>query len=74
VSLTHHHPDCTGRWDQELIAGRLYWRCERCGAIGYHSDGVAEAALRENQLGTTLQRLSDAGEWLRVDDDEDLGW
>ncbi len=74
MSLTHHHPDCTGRWDQELIAGRLYWRCESCRAIGYHADVVAEAAIQENQLGTTLRQLADAGEWLILDAEEDLGW
>jgi hypothetical protein len=71
VSLTHHHPDCAGLWEQGLIAGRLYWRCESCGAIGYHSTDVAEAAIRENQLGVTLRQLSNAGDFLNLSESEE---
>lgn len=35
--------------------------------------GAAEAALREKQIGNTMQRLADAREWLIVDQTEDLG-
>jgi hypothetical protein len=52
----------------------MYWRCEQCTAIADHSVEIAEAALREHQLGTTLQRLADAGDWLRADEEEDLEW
>jgi hypothetical protein len=52
----------------------MYWRCQQCNAIADHSVEIAEGALREHQLGTTLQRLADAGDWLRADEEEDLEW
>jgi hypothetical protein len=69
MTLDHNGRDCCGLWKQQLISGRLYWRCESCGAIGYHSDGVAEAAIQENQLGTTLRQLANAGNQLLLEED-----
>ncbi len=71
VSLHHNRPDCTGLWSQQLIAGRLYWRCESCDAIRYHSTDVAEAAIRENQRGMTLRQLSQAGDFLNLSEREE---
>lgn len=28
MSLEHNHVNCSGRWGQELVGGRLYWRCD----------------------------------------------
>lgn len=74
MSLENNHADCTGRWKQELIASRLYWRCENCLVIAYHSDAVAEAALQENQIDSTLRQLADAGAWLRLNGEEERDW
>ncbi|MDQ3523716.1 MAG: hypothetical protein M3451_01520 [Chloroflexota bacterium] len=74
MKLQHTHPTCTGRWHQQSSSRWMYWRCEQCNAIADHSVEIAEAALREHQLGTTLQRLADAGDWLRANEEEDLEW
>jgi hypothetical protein len=41
VSLEHDRPGCGGRWDQELIAGQVYVRCESCHAV--HPGGSIDA-------------------------------
>ena len=72
--LSHKDPHCTGLWDQNISSSEwMYWECGQCGAIADHSVEVSEAALREKQIGTTMQRLADAGEWLILDQAEDLG-
>lgn len=71
--MEHKDADCTGLWSQRTSGEWMYWECGGCGAIADHSVEVAEAALREKQIGTTMQRLADAGEWLIVDQTEDLG-
>jgi hypothetical protein len=74
VSLHHNQPNYSGRWEPAWVGDQLYWRCERCLGIGHHSDATARAALQENKLGMALQQLADAGEWLILDAEEDLGW
>lgn len=71
MNLEHNRPHCTGRWGQELVAGLFYWRCQDCQAIACHCDAVAEAALRENQLGVTLRQLSNAGDYLNLSESEE---
>jgi hypothetical protein len=71
MSLEHNERDCCGLWQQQLISGRLYWRCEHCEAVAWHSDAVAEAAIRENQLGGTLRQLSHAGDYLKLSASEE---
>jgi hypothetical protein len=70
MSLEHKERDCCGLWKQQLISGRLYWRCQDCQAIAYHSDVVAEAAIRENQL-VTHRQLSNAGDYLNLSESEE---
>jgi len=71
MTLDHNDRDCCGLWKQQLISGRLYWRCQDCRAIAYHCDTVAEAAIRENQLGVTLRQLSNAGDYLNLSESEE---
>jgi hypothetical protein len=52
------------------MSGRLDWRCQDCQAIAYHSDVVAEAAIRENQL-VTHRQLSNAGDYLNLSESEE---
>ena len=61
-------------WSQHISSSEwVYWECRQCGAIGNHSLEVVEAALQENQIGTKMQRLADAGRWLILDPEEDIG-
>jgi predicted secreted protein len=73
MTLDHNDRDCCGLWKQQLISGRLYWRCQDCQAIAYHCDAVAEAAIRENQFGVTLRQLSNAGDYWNLPTNEESG-
>jgi hypothetical protein len=42
MTLDHNDRDCCGVWKQQLISGRLYWRCPGCQAIACDCDAVAE--------------------------------
>ncbi|MDQ3523140.1 MAG: hypothetical protein M3434_12495 [Gemmatimonadota bacterium] len=66
MTLDHNGRDCCGVWKQQLISGRLRWRCQDCQAIAFHCDAVPEAAIRENQLGVTLRQLANTGEYLNL--------
>ncbi len=71
MNLDHDERDCCGLWRQQLISGRLYWRCQNCEAIAHGSTDAAETALRVNQLGVTLRQLSDAGDFLNLSESEE---
>lgn len=68
MHLSHHGADCTGCWRPKRTDGALFWRCDKCLVIAYHDDATARAAIRENQLGTVLQQLANAGERLRSEE------
>ena len=59
--LRHTPPECAGRWERIEAAGRVTWRCSRCGAV--HRDGVAVrfAVLREYDLELLIARLAREG-------------
>ncbi len=48
--LPHRDPECPGPWTMEWSGDEIFWRCDGCGAIAYHNNAVAEAAVRENEL------------------------
>ena len=59
--LSHDSPDCTGRWAARAKGGKLYWRCDGCGAVGYDTTNNHDAAIQENLLGNTLDQLTKEG-------------
>ena len=61
VSITHHVPDCTGRWGAELHAHQMFWICSQCGAVGPDTDENHDAVVRENTMGLWLQQLGEDG-------------
>ena len=64
VSLSHNDPHCTGRWRLAAISLCQYWRCDRCGSIGYDVRDHREAAILENLVGLQLKHLCEDGRQL----------
>ena len=61
MSLTHKYPECTGRWSFRSVNGTPYWKCDRCGAIGYATDVNRAVAVEENLAGIRLEQLTREG-------------
>ena len=59
--LVHKFPQCTGRWELETAAVRLYWICTGCGAVGSDTTENLEAAVLENGISVQLQQLTREG-------------
>ena len=64
VSLSHNNPHCTGHWTLMALSLCQYWRCDRCGSIGYDVRDHREAAILENLVGLQLKHLSEDGRQL----------
>ena len=61
MSLSHKHPECTGRWSFRSVNWTPYWKCDRCGAISSDCRESHEAAILENSMGNTLDQLTKKG-------------
>ena len=65
--LVHRFPECTGRWNLETAAFRLYWICTRCGATGLDTTENLQSAITENLAGSWLADLTAQGKSLLPD-------
>lgn len=61
MSLSHHTPDCTGRWGLRVHRFVLYWVCGRCEAKVLSTVANLMQALGENAVSNQMVRLANEG-------------
>ena len=63
MSLSHKHPECTGRWSLRSVNGTSYWKRSQCGAIGYATDVNRSVAVEENLAGRLCHKRAPGADW-----------